>query len=64
MNRYTSPFILKYYIPTFAMVLICFISFAIPADAVPARVTLLVTIFLVITTSFSDIQVLYLELTY
>ncbi len=56
MNRYTGPFILKYYIPCFTMVLICFVSFVIPADSIPGRASLLVTLFLVLSTFFGDIQ--------
>lgn len=38
------------------MVLICFMSFAIPAEAIPGRVALLSSLYLVLSTFFGDIQ--------
>lgn len=57
MSRRTQTYVLKYYVPCLAMVVISFMSFAIPADAIPGRVALLVTVFLVLSTFFGEIQV-------
>ena len=57
LDRYTAPYILSYYAPLAAMVLVSFISFFISPKFVPGRVALLITIFLVLTTFFGNIQV-------
>ena len=52
MTRLTISFILKYYAPCIAIVLVSEIGFVIPASAIPGRVSLLVTQFLTIINLF------------
>ena len=52
MDREVDEFILKYYIPCIAIVLVSGISFVIPITAIPGRVALLVTQFLTLTNLF------------
>ena len=49
MTRKITPFILNHYMPATILVVISWISFWIPIDSVPARMALLVTIYLVLT---------------
>ena len=46
MSRLVNSFILKYYIPCVAIVLVSGLSFVIPLTSIPGRVALLVTQFL------------------
>ena len=55
--RHSSPYVTKYFVPCFAMVLISFISFVIPPEAIPGRTGLLVTLFLVLVTVFRGAEV-------
>lgn len=57
MSRHWRPFINKYFIPCFAMVLVSFVSFIIPPGAIPGRTGLLVTLFLVMITLFRSVEV-------
>ena len=57
LDRYTARFIYTYYCPLCAMVFVSWISFSVSPDSVPGRVGLLVTVFLVLTTLFGNIQV-------
>ena len=57
LERKASSYIMRYYVPTFGMVFVSFVSFLIPPDAIPGRTGLLVTLFLVLTTIFGNIQV-------
>ena len=52
MNRTVNSFILKYYVPCIAIVLVSEVSFVIPLTAIPGRVALLVTQFLTLTNLF------------
>ena len=52
MRRITTSFILKYYIPCVAIVLVSAIGFVIPASAIPGRIALLVTQFLTLINLF------------
>jgi hypothetical protein len=52
MKRITTAFILKYYIPCMAIVLVSVIGFVIPTSAIPGRVALLVTQFLTLINLF------------
>lgn len=61
IKRHFRAFLMEYFIPCFAMVLVSFVSFTIPADAIPGRVALLVTVFLVLSTFFGDIQVIFVS---
>ena len=49
MTRVVKPFIIKYYLPCIALVLVSQLSFIIPPAAIPGRVALLVTVFLTLT---------------
>ena len=52
IERTLRPFLLKYYVPSNAMVLLSAMSFAVPVTALPGRVGLLVTLFLTLTNLF------------
>ena len=52
ITRILRPFLLKYYVPCIAIVLLSALSFAIPVTAIPGRVGLLVTLFLTLTNLF------------
>ena len=52
MNRLLSPFLMKYYIPSIAIVIVAEISFMVPLTAIPGRVALLVTQFLTLVNLF------------
>ena len=49
MKRCLLPFIIKYYLPCIAIIVVSLISFLISIDSLPARVALLVTQFLTLT---------------
>ena len=49
LERCLLPYIMKYYLPCIAMVLVSFISFLLSLNSIPARVALLVTLFLTLT---------------
>ena len=49
LERRLLPYIMKYYLPCVAMVIVSFISFLISLNSIPARVALLVTLFLTLT---------------
>ena len=57
LSRIVNSFILKYYIPCMAIVLISELSFVIPLTAIPGRVALLVTQFLTLINLFIYQQV-------
>ena len=57
MKRKLIPFLLQYYIPSMAIVILTQISFIIPISAIPGRVALLVTEFLTMTNLFIHQQV-------
>ena len=52
MTRITTTFILKYYIPCIAIVLVTIMGFVIPVSSIPGRVALLVTQFLTLINLF------------
>ena len=52
MTRLMQPYMMKYYIPTMAVVLVSEIGFVIPLTAIPGRVALLVTQFLTLVNLF------------
>ena len=52
MSRLISPFMMKYYIPCIAIVLVSEIGFLVPLSAIPGRVALLVTQFLTLINLF------------
>lgn len=49
LERCLLPYIMKYYLPCIAMVIVSFISFLLSLNSIPARVALLVTLFLTLT---------------
>ena len=49
LQRRLLPYIMRYYLPCVAMVIVSFINFLISLDSIPARVALLVTLFLTVT---------------
>ena len=49
LERCLLPYIMKYYLPCVAMVIVSFISFLLSLNSIPARVALLVTLFLTLT---------------
>ena len=52
MTRLLSPFMMKYYIPSIAIVIVSEIGFMVPLTAIPGRVALLVTQFLTLVNLF------------
>ncbi len=54
LARRWLPFAFQYYLPCFGLVLTSWISFAVSPRAVPGRVALLITVFLVLTTFFMN----------
>ena len=52
MTHATVPYMVKYYIPCNAIVIISLMSFMIPLSAIPGRIALLVTQFLTLTNLF------------
>ena len=61
LQRYTEPFIFKYYIPCCALTTITSISFFIPPKVVPGRGGIMVTMFLVLTNIFSNSKVIKIK---
>ncbi len=55
--RYWFPFVMKYYLPCGCIVILAHISYFIPPNAVPGRISLLLTNFLVLSNIFSSHQV-------
>ena len=52
MTQSTIPYLVKYYIPCNAIVIVSMMSFTIPLTAIPGRIGLLVTQFLTLTNLF------------
>ncbi len=46
LQRKPTPYIFNYYLPSALFVVVSWVSFAIPVEAIPGRVALLITIFL------------------
>ena len=59
VTRSLKPFILKYYIPCIAIVIMSQLSLLIPLDSLPGRVTLVVTQFLTLMSLFIQQMVKY-----
>ena len=57
MKRKITPFLIQYYIPSAAIVMLTQISFIVPISSIPGRVALLVTEFLTLTNLFIHQQV-------
>ena len=56
-KRYLQPFVMRYYLPSVAIVLISQTSFFVPPNVIPGRAGLLVTLFLTQTNIFMNQQV-------
>ena len=52
MRRKLQPFVMMYYLPCMAILVVSVISFAVPLHATPGRIALLVTLFLTLTNLF------------
>ena len=57
LTRIVHPFMMKYYLPSIAIVISSQISFIIPMTAIPARTALLATLFLALVNIFTAQQV-------
>ena len=55
LNRNSLKYIINYYLPSGLFVLVSWVSFLIPPEIVPGRMTLLVTIFLVLINIFNNV---------
>ena len=59
MKRRLLPFVIQYYLPCIAIIIVSLISFLISIESLPARVSLLVTQFLTLTNILIAQQVLH-----
>lgn len=61
LERKTSTYIFNYYIPSGLFVIVSWMSYFIPPDSIPARITLIITTFLVLvniaTSAFSKFPI-------
>ena len=64
LERCLLPYVMRYYLPCVAMVIVSFISFLISLTSIPARVALLVTLFLTVTNILIAQQVNNLYINY
>ena len=55
LRRKVSHYIITYYLPSGMFVIVSWISFLVPPEIVPGRMTLLVTVFLVLVNIFNTI---------
>ena len=55
MKRYTSKYLINYYLPSVIFVVLSWASFFIPPDIVPGRMSLLVTLLLVLINQFGTV---------
>jgi len=55
LRRKVSHYIITYYLPSGMFVIVSWISFLVPPSVVPGRMTLLVTVFLVLVNIFNTI---------
>ena len=56
LRRHVSHYIINYYLPSGLFVVVSWISFLVNPEVIPGRMTLLVTIFLVLINIFNTIQ--------
>ena len=61
LERKILPFLIKYYLPCIAIIIVSLLSFLISMDSIPARVGLLVTQFLTLTNILIAQQVIILN---
>ena len=52
IKRIIKPYVMQYYAPSFAIVMVSGLSFVVPMSATPGRIGLVVTQFLTLTTIF------------
>lgn len=57
LKRRPAIYVFKYFLPSFCIVLVSWVNFLIPPEAIPGGTGLLVTLFLVLTTLFGGMQV-------
>ena len=57
LQRYSRPFLEKYYLPCIGLVILTSVSFFVPPKMVPGRGGMLVTLFLVLNNIFSASKV-------
>ncbi len=55
LQRHVSTYIITYYLPSGLFVIVSWISFLIPMEVVPGRMSLLVTLFLVLVNIFNTV---------
>ena len=55
LRRKMSHYIITYYFPAGMFVIVSWISFLVPPESVPGRMTILVTVFLVLVNIFNSI---------
>ena len=55
LKRNSLKYIVNYYLPSGLFVIVSWVSFLIPPEIVPGRMTLLVTIFLVLINIFNNV---------
>merc|ERR1719450_603119 len=55
LNRHSSPYIFTYYLPSGLFIVVSWISFFIPVNAIPGRMILLVTLFLALVNIFNTV---------
>jgi hypothetical protein len=58
LKRNRSPYFWTYFLPVTGMVIAASISFLIPPESIPGRVTLLITLSLVMSGMFNVVQVI------
>ena len=56
LRRKMSHYIITYYFPAMMFVSVSWISFLVPPESVPGRMTILVTVFLVLVNIFNNIN--------
>lgn len=55
LHRHVSHYIINYYLPSGLFVVVSWISFLVPAEIIPGRMALLVTLFLVLVNIFNTV---------
>lgn len=55
LRRHVSHYIINYYLPSGLFVVVSWISFLVPAEIIPGRMALLVTLFLVLVNIFNTV---------
>ena len=55
IERNYAKYVLSYYLPSFLIVILSWVSFAIPPEVIPGRMTLLITLVLVLVNKFGTV---------